>query len=778
MNTHNLKLSFRNLQRNKLYSFLSILGFSVGFAVSMITALFLYSEFTMDQSLPASDRIVRVVDTRNNCCNLDYKLNEEFRENFPAIETACPAEIQTGWDIKVKSEKSFTRFQGMISTTNDFFRLFPVKIIRSASPLPFTGTESVILTQSVAKILFADEDPIGKPLTITEELQARVSAVIEDFPAGSSIQGKILINSENEKFRLSQTCNNNVCINPTNHFLLLKNGADLQGLQHSFNLRLLKSHPEIGKFGFQKLGDIYLSPALEGSNIVPGNKSLLWIFLSVGLVVLILSIINFLNFYISMQYSKLREIGIKKINGASYGQLLSYSLLEVTINILISVAFSLILTAVLLPVFNQLFDKQLEISSLLRPRLALILFGVLLLIILLNSFAPVWVLNKFNSLNFLGTMKSGRSRQTGSKLLTLVQFTASMVLITLVLALYHQISFTRDAYLGFDKQDLIRLNLPYTFKNSDALKQQIERLPFCRNIALSSGVPGEINMEMGEFVNKKEILIKCIDADSNFLKTMGIRLKSGRSFLEGEAGNAVLFNEEAIRQYGWTDLTDKRFNQGRKGGYPVVGIMENFHVESLHTKIGPVCVIFKDMRHEANSVNVTIRLTGGDLRNKMQQLEKVWKSFFPDEPMDYTFYDDQFNAMYKKDEQLSKVIGIVALLALILTFMGMLGQSFQMSLNRTKEIGIRKVNGATVFEILLSMNREYMVWMLPAMLLEIPIAYYFIQKWLANFAYKTQVNAWIFAISACIVFVTVTITVSLQSWKTANRNPVDALRYE
>ena len=778
MNTQNIKLTFRNLQRNKLYSFLSITGFAVGFAVCIISALYIYHEFTMDQCFPDYKRIVRVIDTKNKNCNLDYKLNEDFKERYPEVEAACPIELESGWDIKVRTETTFRKFQGMISTTNDFFRLFPVKILKSSGREPFTGNESVIVTRSMAKLLFKDEDPIGKYIEITDILKGQVSAEIEDFPAASSIHGNVLINAVNEKLRLNQNCNNGVCVNPTNHFLLLRQGADLTRLKSNLNRNTLKSHPEIGKLSLEKISDIYLEPPLDGSNIIAGNKSLLWIFLSVGLIVLILSIINFLNFYLSMQYTKLKEIGIKKINGAGYGQLLSYSFLEVTISILISVLLAIFIVALILPFVSQLFEKQLEIKTLLIPQLTLVLLAVLLLILILNSFAPIFILAKFNTSSFLGTIKTGSRKQIGRKLFTLVQFTASMVLIAIVIALYQQISYTKNADLGFKKENLVRLNMPYSFRNLEALKQQLSQLSFCQSISFSSGSPGSIHLRMGEVVNKKQVELSCIEADNNFLNTMGIKMKAGRDFLDSDIDNACIINEEAMRQYGWSDLTDKRFKNGKEGGYPVIGVMQDFHITSLHAKIEPVCLMFRDMHKISNSLEVSIRLTPGDIHQEMLQLEKVWKSLIPDEPMDYTFYDEDFRAMYKKDEQLSKVIAIVAIITLILTFMGILGQSFQISLNRTKEIGIRKVNGATVFEILASLNKEYAGWLLAALVIAIPVSYYFIHKWLENFAYKTSISWWFFALSGIIVFVTVIVTVGLQSWKTATRNPVEALRYE
>lgn len=778
MNTHNIKLTLRSLSRNKLYSLLSISGFAVGFAVCILTALYIFSEFTKDHCFPEYERIVRVIDTKNKYCNLDYKLNDELKDKYPEIESSCPLELETGWDIKVRTDAIFTRFQGMICTTNDFFTLFPLKVLKSAGKFPFTGMESVVLTESMAKRLFNNVDPIGKSIEIKDILQGQVSAVIEDFPAASGMQASMLINSANKKLRLSQNCNNNVCMNPTNHFLLLRKGADLSALQSKINRNILKKYPEIGKIGFQRLADIYFDPPLDGNSISTGNKSLVWVFFSIGLVVLLLSTINFLNFYLSMQFTKLREIGIKKINGASYGQLLTYSFSEVSVSILLSVVLALAVVSLVLPVANQSFGMQLKLTDMLTPIMALIFLLIIILIIVVNSIAPVYILSKFNSGLFLQTMKSGNSRQLGRKILTLVQFTASMILITIVIAFYQQISFSKNAYLGFDKENLVRLNLPFKFKNLDAVRQQLDQLPFCRSVTFSAGVPGEINVNLGEYVDNKPILFKCIEADNNFLKTMGIKLKSGRTFANSETNNACLLNEEALKQYGWTDITDKRFKNGKEGGYPVVGITEDFHVESLHTKIEPVCIIFKDMNKAYNSVQASIRLSPGDIHTKMKQIEKVWKSVIPDEPMDYNFYDEHFNAMYKKDEQMSNAIGMVAIIALVLTFMGILGQSFQISLSRTKEIGIRKVNGATVLEILVSLNREYLVWLLASFVIAVPVAYYFIHKWLGNFAYKASISWMIFAAAGLIVFATVFITVTLQSKRTATRNPVDALRHE
>ncbi len=777
MNLHNIKLAFRNLKRHKLYSILSIAGFSAGFAVSIFIAMFIYNELSMDKCYPNYRNTVLVYESKENFSNLDFKLNQEFKEKYPEIEATCPLEQITYMEMSAKTDKNFTRFTGLISTTNDFFSVFPVRVLVSSGKQPFDGKESFLITKSFAEQMFPNEDPLGKPMTVFDFMNGKVTAVIEDFPKNSSIQAKVLVNAENPDFLLSQNCNNGRCWNPINHFLVLRAETDRVALAQKMSADFPKNHPEISSIGLQKLSDIYLTP-IENTGNTSGNKSLLLILLSVGLVVLSLSTINFLNFYVSMQYAKLKEIGIKKINGASFSHLLRFSLSEVSVSILISVLIALILFFLLLPAANHLFDRSLEPGLLLKPSLLGILLLITAGIILINSLAPLSVLSRFNTSSFLTKMLVKGTRQTGRRLLTLLQLSVSIVLMAVVFALYQQISYSKNADLGFQKEQLLRLKLPMEFKSQDAFKQQLNNLPFCQSVTLSRGVPGSVNMYMGDTQNGKTVTLQSLFVDEDFFKTFGLKIAHGREFLSGDMGTACILNEEALKQYDWTGFEGQRFNNGREGGYGIVGVVKDFHLESLHQKIKPVCIMAAEPGNHADLGNISIRLAAGNLGMQMDVLRKVWKTFIPDEPMNFSFYDEQFDAMYRKDEQLSKAIGFISVIALILTFMGILGQVFQISLNRTKEIGVRKVNGATVADILTSMNKEFLVWVIVALVFAIPLSWYLINRWLENFAYKTEIGWMVYISAGLIMFITVVLTVTLQSWKAATKNPVEALRYE
>lgn len=777
MNLQDIKLALRNLKRYRLYSVLSITGFSVGFAVCIFVVMFIYNELSMDKCYPNYKNTVLVYESKEKFSNLDIKLNHDFKEKYPEILATCPMEQMNYMEISAKTEQNFLRFTGLLSTTNDFFSVFPLKVLVSSGKQPFNGKESVLITKSFAEQLFPNEDPLGKQIKVFDFMKGQITAIIEDFPKNSSIQAKVLLNAENPDFLLSQNCNNGRCWNPTNHYVVLRPGTDRVALAAKMTADFPKDHPELNTIAFQRLQDIYMSP-INGAGNTSGNKSLLIILFSVGLVVLVLSTINFLNFYVSMQYTKLKEIGIKKINGASLSHLLRFSLSEVSLSILISVAIAIVLFLLFLPWGNQLFERELKATWLLKPSIMAILLLITAGIVLINSIAPLSIVSKFNASSFLSKIQVKNSGQGGRRLLTFVQLSVSMVLMAVVFALFQQISYAKNADLGFQKEHLVRLKLPIGFKSQDGMKQKLTGLPFCQSISISRGVPGSINLTMGEDNKGKTVLLKSLFVDEDFFKTIGIKMVAGHEFLPGDMGISCIFNEEAVRQYGWDNFEGKRFNNGREGGYQLVGIVKDFHIESMHEKIKPVCIIAADPAKHADLGNISIKLAAGNLGQQMNQLRNVWKSFIPDEPMDFSFYDDQFDAMYRKDDQLSKAIGLISVIALILTFMGILGQIFQISLNRTKEIGVRKVNGATIANILAYMNKEFIVWVSISLVASVPLAWYLINRWLENFAYKTTIGWPIYAASGFIMLATVVLTVTWQSWKAATRNPVEALRYE
>jgi len=767
-------MSIRNLLKNKVYSALIIGGFSIGFAACLLIALFYNAEHNIDTHFPNYNNIYRIYDAKNNDCNFDYKLLQPLSENYPEIKKVCPMEYSSYFQLTIKDTEThdFIREKQIVVTNNSFFDLFSINIISKLSNKPFKDKNSVVVSESFAKKLFGNKDPLGR--TIKEEFfTATVTAVMKDIPDNSSFKANLLLNSENDEFRMSQICENGYCYYPTTFFVLLENNTKASDFANSLNISHI--YTKSNSLELEPLTDIYLSSLPLMDEHAKGNSKLLIVFISIAILILLLSSINYLNYSISMQYAKMKDIGISKVNGANWKQLATNSFVEVAIGIILSLIIALALTSLLLPYTGILFGRTIVLSDINYLQFLPIFILTIIAIIFLNSLAPIYLLSRFNISDFLsgGRRKSGK--QIGKQTLLIFQLTVSIVLIAIVMLIFKQLQFVKNSNLGFETEHLVRLELPYKYPNPSIIKNEMAKLAFVSNDALSDGYPGNIKVSMGSGEEDKHFMIECIYVSDDFLETMNIKLLDGRDFLQSDNNKACLMNKAAIDKFGWDSFQGKKFKNGTKEGFSVIGELKNFNIESLHKEIKPVAILYNP-DHPFSTLS--LRLTPGNINDQINQILKKWKSLLPYDPLDLTFYDQQFQAMYNKEEKLAKSITFFTIVAIALTCMGLLGQFFLTTLNRTKEIGIRKVNGATAFEILIMLNKNLIIWIIISFVIATPIAYYIINQWLQNFAYKTPLGWWIFALSGIIVLLIELITVSLLSWQAASRNPVEALRYE
>ncbi|WP_045025664.1 ABC transporter permease [Draconibacterium sediminis] len=772
-----IRLAFRNLLKNKLYSSLIIGGFAIGFTACILIALFYSAEHNVNKHYTRHEQIYRVYDAKKNESGLDYKINAVIAEQYPDVEKACPLGYSYfPFTLKDPETRNYTRVEYTVSTNNNFFNVFSIPVLSSLDEKPFSQLNSAVITESLARKLFGDENPLGK--TIKEEFfSATVTAVMQDLPDNSSFKAELLLNSENEEFQMAQACNDGVCIFPVEHFLLLKDNIEPDEFAKKMNASIGQFNTTTDSLALQSLSDIYLFPIKLGwtDEHSKGNSKMLFIFLAIAILIILLSSINYLNYTVSMQYAKLKEIGINKTNGAGKPHLLIDSFIEVTLGIFIALIISVLFVSLLLPATGTLFGREIHLADVNLQQLLPVVLGIVTGIIFLNSLAPIYILSRFNIADFLQGGRKRNGKQFGKQLMLTFQLTVSIALIAVVMLIFKQLQYVKHYDLGFNEEHLLRVELPWLSENQTTLRNEFSDLPFVSGSALSNGYPGLINMSMGSGVEDDEFMVECIYVTENFLETMGVQLLDGRNFLSGDKGKACLMNEAAVKRYGWEDIIGKKYNNGREGGYDVVGMVNNFNVESLHSSLSPVALIYESDR-EYNTLS--LRLIPGNLGQQISELRKVWGRLLPDDPMEFTFYDDQFQAMYQKEDKLAKSITFFSIIAIVLTCMGILGQIFLISLNRTKEIGVRKVNGATVSEILVLLNKDFVIWVIVALVIATPIAYYAMNKWLENFAYKTTLSWWIFALAGILALGIALLTVSWQSWRAATRNPVEALRYE
>ncbi len=759
----NIKISFRNILRNKVSGIIGILGFSIGFTACLFIGTYLFSEYSTDKAYKDYKRMYRLVDTEKNVSGIDYGLYDALSENFVEVEKNCPLEIQPNIDAVVYSGNDSYYVKGLISTNNSFFEFFSVKVIEALDlQNPFVDKQSSVITASTALKIFGEENPLGKPLSVFN-MKTIVSAVIEDFEPTSSICGKILLNSDNKHRRLNMTVGNGIMYNTTNHYILLAESAS-DTLCESIINRSLASFTQFAKtVSLQPVKDIYLDNQIRDNNR-HGSKKLLLVLAAIGIFILLLSVVNYINYIFSFQLRRLKEVGIKKTNGAGIVNLLGSFFTDIIIWIFLAFLISLAIIVVVLPLVNQLFEIQLSFASFLSFPV-LIGISIILLVVLVVSLIPMFVLlSKFNLHNFLSNKLSSSGQRKSLNPLSIFQLTVSIFLLVGIITIHSQIKYVKNKDLGFDVEALLYVDIPYKALNYKDFKEELLKHTSIKKATLSSGVPGKLSSQ--ETHPEWDFTAYEMGIDTNFLSVMNIKLIAGEMPSPNNK-KAYLVNEAALKAFEINDFRKEKVN-----GKDVVGVVEDFNFKSLHTEIEP---LFLDM-DEGRSLS--LKISGTNIAETLKYIQSVWEDMAGNAPFKYEFYDSWFDSMYKKEEQQAKAISIFSIIALVITCLGLLGQVYQTTQQRTKEIGIRKVNGAKVTEILAMLNRDFIKWVVIAFVVACPIAYYAMNKWLENFAYKTTLSWWIFALAGVLALGIALLTVSWQSWRAATRNPVEALRYE
>jgi putative ABC transport system permease protein len=772
---YNLILTFRRLKKNKLHSILGILSFTIGFAICLTIGLYLYNELTVDTCFEKHEQIYRMINFRGQNINdnvyIDYKDINIFLDNFPEISAICPIELNMKWNRPLKTEEKSLYMTGFITTNNSFFDIFSVPVIESLSENPFMDIHSAVITESASKNLFGTNNPLGKQITLDDNKELFISAIIGDFPVNASIKANIILNAENQAVRASH-CGDGKggwYYSPSVYILLNKN-TSAKELTKKINDSIDRLGTREKGIKLQALTDIYLGRHVDGSKNKAGSILMILMFSAISILILFLSIINHINFNLSLQLTKLKEIGIKKTSGAQFGHLLVHQFTEIFIWIILAFIGSLLLVESCLPVVNQLFDQPLDISKLFLFPYIIYTCMSLVLIAVITGFAPIYILSKFDIRSFISGKLAGSNKYKVKKWLTTAQFTVSIILVVGVIIIQQQIHFVKQKDIGFNEDYLLWLKLPVNYQSTQPLKNQLLQYSAIQSASISRGNPGDIRSTTSDKDNSgREFLISRIDVDDSFLNTIGLKLLDGRNFLSGDRGRACLINETALKKYGWETFENRKCKE-----FDVIGVVNDFHVSSMHSPINGVCLVFDT----ENPSTLNLRIHPENIGTTLEFIRSTWYKISPYSPLDLQFYDEYFDAMYRSEERLSKSINLFAIIAIIITGLGLLGQSFFICINRTKEIGIRKVLGASVSGIVVMLSKDFTRFVFLANLFAWPIAWLVMKLWLQNFAYRTHITIWPFLLAGFAALMIALLTVSWQSIKAATANPVESLRYE
>lgn len=787
------KIAFRNLWRHRVFSFINIMGLTVGMTACFLIFLYVRFELSYDSFHSKADRIYRVVSDIKTPTEVikaggpAWAVGAHISQDFPQIEAAVRI---TGDELLIR--KGNIKFQETNSLYADsaFFRMFDFKLLKGNPKTALNEPLSIVFSEAAAKKYFGNADPIGQTVLLTGDgLTAKVTGVMKDIPENSQIKADMLVSMSTLTRKFNPGLDDQWGNYGNATYILVKPGTHVASLQAQFpaflerrngtEMKKLNMYPSLI---LEPLKDVYLRSTRDGSKI--GNINNVYIFSLVAAFILLIACFNFINLTTARSAERAREVGIRKVVGAAKGQLISQFIGESVLLCVIAFMLTLGAAALLLPGFNYLAGKTISTSIFENMHFILILFLASIGIGLLAGVYPALVLSSFKPVTVLkGRFATGTKGILLRKGLVVAQFTISIALIIATIIVYNQMNYMRRQDLGFKKDQMMVINTNFdpakeTFRNA------VASLPNVKSVAMSSSVPGSGNPgAYSEIENKKgDLQIANLDlyfVDFDYIPQYKIKMVAGRAFsrdFQTDTTQSMILNEAAVKMFGYSSpqqAVGRRFKQwGREG--KIIGVMKDFHFRSLQEAIKPL-----SMRIEPRGCNlVSINVSTQNLPKTIATIENKWNSLIPARPFSYFFLDEFFDKQYRTEERFGKLFLNFAILAIIISCLGLLGLASYSTMQRTREIGIRKVLGATVPNIVNLLSKDFLKLVAIAIIIASPIAWFAMHSWLQDFAYRIQIGWWIFLIAAVVAALIALITVSFQAIKAAIANPVKSLRVE
>ena len=785
-----LKITFRYLWRYKVYSFINIFGLAVGLACALFIMLWVQDELSYDQFHSNSENIYRI-EQDQVYDGAKYHVNvtpwpcvPSWKADIPEVIDATRAGFVGGRSFRY-GDKSFVE-NNMIAVDPSFFTIFDFELLRGDVNSVMNDPFSIVIDEPTAIKYFGDEDPIGKVLIVDTQFNLTVSGVIEKAPRNSSFAPKILVSIEfakdlgeynegwgNNNIRSYALLTENADINEVNRKLtdVVNNHRDEES-QTTYMANLLTRVHLHGYFGFDNNGQAVTR---------------LYIFSIIAGFVLLIAAINFMNLSTARSANRAREIGIRKVVGAHRKDLIFQFLGESLLLTLFAVLLALVMIFLLLPIFNSISGKMLSTSVLLQPNFILGLVCITLLTGLFSGSYPAFFLSAYRPVNVLKGNTTRGNNQILRKALVILQFTLSVALIIATIVIHQQLNFSKSKDLGFDKENVIAVNINGDKKlKYEALRQELLQYPQILGITASSHRPTNIGSNSGgaDWEGKdpdQSLIVSMSSVNYDYTETLKIPIIEGRSFsreygsdlASGDGGGAFLINQEMAKMIGKESIVNETLRfLGIEG--PIVGIMEDFHFKSMRQKIEPLAMIIAPEWFNTG----LIRLNPGDEDQALSIIEEVWDQVYPGLPFEYEFLDQGFDMLYRADNTIEKLVRYLAIIAIIIAYLGLFGLASFSAEQRKKEIGIRKVLGASMAHLISLLTLQFAKWVLVACAIAFPLAYYGLSKYLQSFAYRVELGAGPFLIAGALAIVITLLTVSYQAAKASLANPVNALKYD
>jgi len=813
-----VKIAWRSVMKNKMFSFINIFGLSVGLTCCILVTLYIVHETSYDKFFKNADHIYRLgtvfIDqgVEDKGGNTSAPLGRMLQQEYPEVQSSARLlnlfrDDKTLFQVQLNGGKmkSFYETKGFLADSN-FFQILSYQFKEGDARTALFEPNSVVINEDIAKKLFGNESAINKIVRVSSSTNGdtsfRITGVFQEQPGPSHLEARFFLSFRGG--RMNRFANDNPSLINNNMFytyVLLKNVNDAPKLEKKFPdfiqrhlSEQLKQNGKQRKYFLTSVPDIYLSGIKKNNTIAGGSKTTLFILGSIALLTLLIACINFMNLSTASSAKRAAEVGVRKVMGAQKNALLRQFLGESIVLSVIALVFALLFTALLLPVFEQVSGKHLVISSQQKILLATLFVVLALVTGLFAGIYPAFYLSSFMPIKVLkGKFTNSLAAISLRKGLVVFQFIISIVLIVASVVIAKQMSFMRQKDLGFQKDQQVVIPLrTSTAKNSvQSFKDEIANNTDIRSVGTSMAYPGIffpqdwLMYREGQSMNSsKQVFINLVD--NNFLQTLGVKLVAGRLFSSEFAADTLtsfVVNEQTIKEFAFRSPQDAigkwlAFDSdGEQIRFNIVGVVKDFHFKDLHEAIEPFAFRFYNDANAGFNYMIA-KLGGGNIGQSLSTLEATWKKLNPNEPFEYSFLDQDFQKNYEAETRQAGLIDYFTVIAIIISCLGLFGLATFTAEQRTKEIGIRKVLGASVYGVVALLSKDFLKLVIIAIVVGSPIAWWAMNKWLQNFAYQTSIGWQVFALTAVIaVFIAFT-TISFQAVKAALSNPVKSLRTE
>ena len=803
-----LKIAWRNLRKQQGLTFINIFGLAVGLACCLLITLYVLDELSYDRYNAKANRIYRIhTDIKfggndSRTAVSPDPVGPTLKQDYPQVEQFVRLHQRGTWLVKRAGSTNSLREENVTFADSTLFDVFTLPLVAGDPKRALTSPNTVVISESAAKRHFGNRDPMGQTLTFNNDQNYKVTGVMRDMPTNSHFRSDFFPAMLSDGYQWGQWLS-------TNHhaYIVLREGTDYRQFEENLDAVIekyvgpqalqfigitLAQFRQAGnrfRFSLMPLTDIHLH-SKETIQLAPNSDiQYVYIFSAVALFILLIAGINFMNLATARSASRAKEVGVRKVLGSERQQLMGQFMTESILMTALSMVLALLMVALFIPFFNTLAAKQLSLESLLSPYWLPVLIVLPIAVGLLAGSYPAFFLSSFKPISVLkgkiNVSFKGAGLRSG---LVVFQFMMSVVLIVGTIIVYRQITYIQSKNLGFKRDQVLTVNDVYAIgKRAETFKQEVLRLPGVVSGSISGYLPTPSNRSDNSFFPEGKIdqnnavSMQAWGVDHDYVKTLGMSIVQGRDFSRefGADSSNIILNETAAKLFGGATVIGKRIlqftNPQEKTSktYTVIGVVKNFHFESLRRNIGALAMVL-----EPNSGAASFRLSSTDIPALVSQVETKWKQVAPGQPFSYAFLEDSFDAMYRAEQRIGTIALTFAVLAILIACLGLFGLAAFMAEQRIKEIGVRKVLGASVFSIVGLLSKDFLKLVLIAIVIASPIAWWAMNQWLKDFAYKIDIEWWMFALAGLLAVGIALLTVSFQSIKAALMNPVTSLRSE